>query len=81
MLTIGRGMLTIIKVPPGSRADGDVGLKRIGVRDPVVLGHSWGTLVAVALGLRGDYPVRSLGSRRESLEAALLLLLLLLLQL
>jgi pimeloyl-ACP methyl ester carboxylesterase len=35
-------------------------LKRIGVRDPVVLGHSWGTLVAVALGLRGDYPVRSL---------------------
>jgi pimeloyl-ACP methyl ester carboxylesterase len=35
-------------------------LKLIGARDPVVVGHSWGTLVAVALGLRGDYPVRSL---------------------
>ena len=35
-------------------------LKQIGVRDPVVVGHSWGTLVAVALGLRGDYSVRSL---------------------
>jgi pimeloyl-ACP methyl ester carboxylesterase len=35
-------------------------LERIGVRDPVVVGHSWGTLVAVALGLRGDYSVRSL---------------------
>jgi pimeloyl-ACP methyl ester carboxylesterase len=35
-------------------------LKRIEARDPVVVGHSWGTLVAVALGLRGDYSVRSL---------------------
>jgi pimeloyl-ACP methyl ester carboxylesterase len=35
-------------------------LKQIGVRDPVVVGHSWGTLVAVALGLREDYSVRSL---------------------
>jgi pimeloyl-ACP methyl ester carboxylesterase len=35
-------------------------LKQIGARDPVVVGHSWGTLVAVALGLRGDYSVRSL---------------------
>jgi pimeloyl-ACP methyl ester carboxylesterase len=35
-------------------------LKQIGVRDPVVVGHSWGTLVAVALSLREDYPVRSL---------------------
>jgi pimeloyl-ACP methyl ester carboxylesterase len=26
----------------------------------VVVGHSWGTLVAVALGLRGDYSVRGL---------------------
>jgi pimeloyl-ACP methyl ester carboxylesterase len=35
-------------------------LEQIGVRDPVVVGHSWGTLVAVALALRGDYSVRSL---------------------
>jgi pimeloyl-ACP methyl ester carboxylesterase len=35
-------------------------LEQIGARDPVVVGHSWGTLVAVALGLRGDYAVRSL---------------------
>jgi pimeloyl-ACP methyl ester carboxylesterase len=35
-------------------------LKQIGARDPVVVGHSWGTLVAVALGLRGDYSVRGL---------------------
>jgi pimeloyl-ACP methyl ester carboxylesterase len=35
-------------------------LEQIGARDPVVVGHSWGTLVAVALGLRGDYSVRSL---------------------
>jgi pimeloyl-ACP methyl ester carboxylesterase len=35
-------------------------LERIGARDPVVVGHSWGCLVAVALGLRGDYPVRGL---------------------
>jgi pimeloyl-ACP methyl ester carboxylesterase len=35
-------------------------LKRLGIRDPVVVGHSWGTLVAVALGLRVDYSARSL---------------------
>ena len=35
-------------------------LERIGVQDPVVVGHSWGTLVAVALGLRKDYSVHSL---------------------
>jgi pimeloyl-ACP methyl ester carboxylesterase len=35
-------------------------LEEIGVRDPVIVGHSWGTLVAVALGLRSDYPVRGL---------------------
>lgn len=35
-------------------------LKRLGIRDSVVVGHSWGTLVAVALGLRGDYSVRGL---------------------
>ena len=31
-------------------------LNQLEVRDPVVLGHSWGTLVALALGLRKDYP-------------------------
>jgi pimeloyl-ACP methyl ester carboxylesterase len=35
-------------------------LGQLGVREPVVVGHSWGTLVAVALGLRSDYPVRGL---------------------
>jgi len=35
-------------------------LGRLGVREPVVVGHSWGTLVAVALALRSDYPVRGL---------------------
>jgi pimeloyl-ACP methyl ester carboxylesterase len=35
-------------------------LKQIGAPDPVVVGHSWGTLVAVALGLREDYSVRGL---------------------
>jgi pimeloyl-ACP methyl ester carboxylesterase len=35
-------------------------LRRLGVQEPIVIGHSWGTLVAVALGLRGDYPVRGL---------------------
>ncbi|WGD51622.1 alpha/beta hydrolase [Bradyrhizobium sp. CB1650] len=33
---------------------------QLGVRDPVVLGHSWGALVAIALGLRNDYPIRGL---------------------
>jgi pimeloyl-ACP methyl ester carboxylesterase len=35
-------------------------LNQLAVRNPVVLGHSWGALVAVALGLRGDYPIRGL---------------------
>jgi len=35
-------------------------LKRLGVQEPVVIGHSWGTLVAIALTLRDDYPVRGL---------------------
>jgi len=33
---------------------------QLGVRDPVVLGHSWGALVAVAIGLQNNYPVRGL---------------------
>ena len=33
---------------------------QLGVRDPVVLGHSWGALVAVAIGLQDNYPVRGL---------------------
>ncbi|MGJ4939034.1 alpha/beta fold hydrolase [Bradyrhizobium sp. HKCCYLS1011] len=35
-------------------------LDQLGVRNPVVLGHSWGTLVAIALALQSDYPVRGL---------------------
>jgi pimeloyl-ACP methyl ester carboxylesterase len=35
-------------------------LKQLGVRDPVVLGHSWGTLVAAAIGFQNDYPIRGL---------------------
>lgn len=35
-------------------------LNQIGIRDPVVLGHSWGALVAIALGVRKDYPIRGL---------------------
>jgi pimeloyl-ACP methyl ester carboxylesterase len=35
-------------------------LDQLGVRNPVVLGHSWGTLVAIALALRGDYAVNGL---------------------
>ena len=35
-------------------------LDQLGVRNPVVLGHSWGTLVAIALALRSDYAVRGL---------------------
>jgi pimeloyl-ACP methyl ester carboxylesterase len=35
-------------------------LDQLGVRDPVVLGHSWGTLVAIALALRSDYSVSGL---------------------
>ena len=33
---------------------------QLGVRDPVVLGHSWGALVAIALSMRKDYPIRGL---------------------
>src|SRR3954447_15115098 len=33
---------------------------QLGVRNPVVLGHSWGALVAIAIGLRNDYPIRGL---------------------
>jgi pimeloyl-ACP methyl ester carboxylesterase len=35
-------------------------LDQLGVSNPVVLGHSWGTLVAIALALHSDYPVRGL---------------------
>ncbi|MGY3557879.1 pimeloyl-ACP methyl ester carboxylesterase [Bradyrhizobium sp. USDA 4472] len=35
-------------------------LDQIGVRDPVVLGHSWGAFVAIALAMRKDYPIRGL---------------------
>src|SRR5438309_4666668 len=35
-------------------------LKQIGVHNPVGLGHSWGALVAIAFGLRNDYPIRGL---------------------
>jgi pimeloyl-ACP methyl ester carboxylesterase len=35
-------------------------LDQLGVQKPVVLGHSWGTLVAIALALRKEYPVQGL---------------------
>ncbi len=35
-------------------------LGHLGVRRPVVFGHSWGTLVGVAFALREDYPIRGL---------------------
>jgi pimeloyl-ACP methyl ester carboxylesterase len=35
-------------------------LDRLGVRNPVVLGHSWGTLVAIALALQSNYAVSGL---------------------
>ena len=35
-------------------------LNQLSVRDPVLLGHSWGTLVAIGLSLRNDYPIRGL---------------------
>jgi pimeloyl-ACP methyl ester carboxylesterase len=35
-------------------------LDQLGVRNPVVLGHSWGALLAVAIGLQNDYPIRGL---------------------
>lgn len=35
-------------------------LDQLGVRDPVVLGHSWGALVAAAIGLQNEYPIRGL---------------------
>src|SRR4029453_6949863 len=34
--------------------------EKLGVREPVVLGHSWGALVAIAIGLQDNYPVRGL---------------------
>src|SRR4030088_1541568 len=35
-------------------------LHQLGVRNPVLLGHSWGALVAIAFALRNDYPIRGL---------------------
>jgi pimeloyl-ACP methyl ester carboxylesterase len=35
-------------------------LRHLGVREPVVFGHSWGTVVAVALALHKEYPIRGL---------------------
>ena len=35
-------------------------LDQLGVHNPVVLGHSWGALVAIALGLQSEYPIRGL---------------------
>ena len=35
-------------------------LKALGAHNPVVLGHSWGALVAVAIGFQNDYPIRGL---------------------
>ena len=35
-------------------------LDHLGARDPVVLGHSWGALVALAVGLQDNFSVRGL---------------------
>ncbi|MBH5396909.1 alpha/beta hydrolase [Bradyrhizobium sp. CNPSo 4010] len=35
-------------------------LNQLGIRNPVVLGHSWGAFVAIALALRKDYPTQGL---------------------
>ena len=35
-------------------------LHQLGVRDPIVIGHSWGALVAVAIGMQNNYPIRGL---------------------
>ena len=35
-------------------------LNQLGVREPIVLGHSWGALVAVAIGFQDNYPLRGL---------------------
>lgn len=35
-------------------------LNQIGIHGPVVLGHSWGALVAIAFGVQKDYPIRGL---------------------
>src|SRR6266850_1246937 len=35
-------------------------LNQLGVRDPVVLGHSWGALVAVTITLQSNYPISGL---------------------
>jgi pimeloyl-ACP methyl ester carboxylesterase len=46
---------------PGAQAElfAEV-LPKIGISNPIVVGHSWGTLVAVALALRDDYQVQGL---------------------
>jgi pimeloyl-ACP methyl ester carboxylesterase len=35
-------------------------LGHLGVRNPILLGHSWGALVAIALSLQSDHPIRGL---------------------
>jgi pimeloyl-ACP methyl ester carboxylesterase len=35
-------------------------LDQLGVRNPVIVGHSWGALVAIAIELQNEYPVRGL---------------------
>ncbi|TFV71226.1 alpha/beta hydrolase [Bradyrhizobium frederickii] len=35
-------------------------LNQLGIRNPVVLGHSWGAFVAMALAVRKDFPIRGL---------------------
>lgn len=47
----------------GPQAQADLiaaALRRLGVSDPVVLGHSWGALVALAMGLRHPQDIGSL---------------------
>jgi len=35
-------------------------LQQLGVKNPAVLGHSWGALVAIAFGFQKEYPIRGL---------------------
>jgi pimeloyl-ACP methyl ester carboxylesterase len=35
-------------------------LNQLGIRNPVIMGHSWGALVAVAIELQNDYRIRGL---------------------
>lgn len=35
-------------------------LHQLNAREPVIMGHSWGTLVAIALSFRNDYPIQGL---------------------